>query len=59
MTEQWCDYLSALSAYINYNVFESSESQRLVLTLVRMEGEGGKKPPPYQLFPCNFYKRWN
>ena len=29
-----------------------------VLTLLRM---GGKKapPPPYQFFPCNFYKRRN
>ena len=28
------------------------------LTLFRME-EGGQKSPPYQFFPCNFYKRTN
>ena len=27
------------------------------LTLFRMEG--AKRPPPYQFFPCNFYKRTN
>ena len=28
------------------------------LTLFRMEG-GGQKAPPYQFFPCNFYKSKN
>ena len=29
------------------------------LTLFRMGGGGGAKKPPYQFFPCNFYKRRN
>ena len=42
-TEHWWAAASALT---------------LLLTLFRMgRGEGrGKKPPPYQFFPCNFYK---
>ena len=30
-----------------------------VLTLFRIGRWGDKKPSPYQLFPCNFYKRRN
>ena len=33
-------------------------TQMIILTLFRIGGWGGKKTP-YQLFPCNFYKRRN
>ena len=28
-----------------------------LLDPIQMGGEGQKSPPPYQFFPCNFYKR--
>lgn len=37
------------------NIIRTNETYRSPLTLFRM-GRGAKAPPPYQFFPCYFYK---